>query len=150
MLDLAAEIDSVREALNERGIPYAVCGGIAMAIHGFTRATEDIDLLIRPEDYERVRALVHPLGFKFEARPMNFSGGAMQIRRVTKIDTDGDVLMLDLLLVTSESEDVWQRRETIMWRQRPFSVVDRSGLIKLKRMRGSDQDLIDIRRLEEE
>jgi hypothetical protein len=149
VLDLPRELDAIRSALTAVRIEYAVCGGIALAIHGFTRATEDLDLFIRPEDAERVEEVVAPLGFTFKAKPMTFSGGAMHIRRVTKIDaSDGDVLTLDLLLVTHASEDVWQTRETVEWRGHPFSVVSREGLIKLKRYRSSEQDLIDIQRLQ--
>lgn len=149
MFDLPRELDAIRAALAREGIEYAICGGIAMAVHGYTRATEDIDLLIRPEDFTRVKAAVASLGFRFEANPMSFSQGAMEIRRVSKIDPgDGDVLMLDLLLVTAMSEGVWSTRQSLAWRGEPVSVVSREGLIALKRFRSSDQDLIDIRNLE--
>ena len=49
MIDLAEEFEAVISALAEHGIEYAVCGGLAMAIHGFPRATVDIDLLIPAE-----------------------------------------------------------------------------------------------------
>ncbi len=151
MLDLQEELDSVLAALRSSNIEYAVCGGIAVAIHGYPRATIDIDLLIRPEDEERVYAAVEPLGFTFKARPMHFDGGATEIRRVSKIDrTDGETLMLDLLLVTPAYEDVWQDRQTVQWRDRPIVVVSRQGLIRLKSGRGSHIDLADIERLQSE
>lgn len=34
MLDLADEFEAVISALAAHGIDYAVCGGLAMAIHG--------------------------------------------------------------------------------------------------------------------
>ena len=34
--------------LNEEGARYALIGGFAVAIHGFTRATKDVDLLVDP------------------------------------------------------------------------------------------------------
>ena len=150
MLDLAAEFEAVLSALAEHGIEYAVCGGLAMAIHGYPRATVDIDLLIRPEDEERVYAAVLPLGYTFRAKPMHFDGGAMEIRRVSKVDPAGDTLMLDLLLVTAELEDVWHARELVEWDSGPIAVVSRQGLIKLKsgRMSGLDQD--DIQKLRNE
>lgn len=150
MLDLTAEFEAVLAALAKHGIEYAVCGGMAMAIHGYPRATVDIDLLIRPEDEDRVYSAVEPLGYTFRALPMRFDKGAMQIRRVTKIDPAGDTLMLDLLLVTPASEDVWRDRETVEWDFGPIQVVSREGLIKLKsgRMSGIDQD--DIEKLRNE
>ena len=46
MFDLYEEFKSIISALEQRGIDYAVCGGLAMAVHGLARATVDIDLLI--------------------------------------------------------------------------------------------------------
>jgi len=145
MIDLAEEFQAVISVLAEHGIEYAVCGGLAMAIHGLPRATVDIDLLIRPEDEERVYAAVGSL--EFRATPMHFDQGKMEIRRVSKFDPAGDTLMLDLLLVTSAFEDVWRDRMRIESEFGPISVVSRRGLIELKsgRMSGVDQD--DIKRL---
>lgn len=44
-------------SLNEAGARYLVVGGFAVMQHGFTRATEDIDLLVEssPENQARVK-----------------------------------------------------------------------------------------------
>jgi len=150
MLDLYDELTKIVDALNGASLEFAVCGGVAMAIHGFTRATVDIDLFVKPRDVAAIESAVAPLGFTFRANPMNFAGGAMQIRRVSKIDpTDGDVLMLDLLLSTEPLQDIWETREVRSLAGRPLPLVSREGLIKLKRFRSSDQDLVDIKRLSE-
>ncbi|HEV7488004.1 MAG TPA: nucleotidyl transferase AbiEii/AbiGii toxin family protein [Thermoanaerobaculia bacterium] len=150
MIDLAAEFEAVVSALAEHSIEYAVCGGMAMAIHGLPRATVDIDLLIRAEAEERIYAAVEPLGFRIRANPMHFDQGKMEIRRISKIDSTGDTLMLDLLLVTPAFENVWHERTRIESEFGPISVVSRAGLIELKsgRMSGVDQD--DIKRLRDE
>lgn len=150
MFDLAEEFEAVISALAEHGIEYAVCGGLAMAIHGLPRATVDIDLLIMPEAEERVYAAVEPLGFRIRANPMHFDQGRIEIRRISKFDPAGDSLMLDLLLVTSAFEKVWRDRTTIESDFGAISVVSRQGLIELKsgRMSGVDQD--DIKRLRDE
>lgn len=36
-------------ALNDHSVKYVVIGGIALNLHGIVRATEDIDLFIKPE-----------------------------------------------------------------------------------------------------
>jgi hypothetical protein len=150
LIDLAEEFEAVISALADHDIDYAVCGGVAMAIHGLPRATVDIDLLIRPDDEERVYPAVEPLGFRIRAKPMHFDQGKMEIRRVTKIDPVGDTLMLDLLLVTPAFENVWRDREQIESEFGFIWVVSRKGLIELKsgRMSGTDQD--DIKRLRDE
>ena len=62
----------------------------------------------------------------------------------------GDVLSLDLLLVTPEVQQVWNSRVQADWEGGKLSVVSREGLIGLKNMRGSAQDLADISALMED
>lgn len=139
MLDLEAELDAVIAALTRERVEYAVCGGVAMAIHGFIRATEDLDLFVKPEDFDRLAAAIAGLGF---------TGSAPMIRRLIKVDqVDGEMLAVDLSAVTPVTEQVWQTREVVIWNERPLSIVSREGLIALKRLRGTAQDLVDIERL---
>lgn len=148
MLDLEEQLDAVLSSLDANQIEYAVRGGLAMAVHGYPRATVDIDLLVQPDDETRIYSAVEPLGFRLHARPMHFEDGAVEIRRVRKIDADGEPLMLDLLFVTPAIEDTWQSRRTVTWRGRPIAVVSPEGLIALKLRRSSKQDLADIERLQ--
>jgi hypothetical protein len=145
VLDLEAELRGIVEAFDSAALPYALCGGLALAVHGHPRATVDIDLLVRQDAVGRATDLAVTLGFTFRARPMLFRNGAVPIHRVTKIDAaDGETLMLDLLVVTALTEDVWTSRETVDWSGRQIAVVSREGLIALKRLRSSAQDLADI------
>jgi hypothetical protein len=148
VLDLEQELGAIVDALTAERIEYALCGGMAMAVHGAPRATIDIDLLVREEDADRIHVAVAPLGFTFRAFPMTFSGGDVRILRVSKIDpSDGETLILDLLLVTPAVENVWSTRERMEWRGRALTVVSREGLIQLKIYRSSTQDRADIERL---
>jgi hypothetical protein len=151
VLDLLDELVTLIDALESRRIEYAVCGGLAMAIWGLPRATVDIDLLVEPESLGAIEEVAASFGYTFKANPMTFSGGAIVIHRITKIDPDGgDVLMLDLLLVTPAVLDAWQNRTRVEWDHGVMSVVSRDGLVKLKSYRGSGIDLDDIRRLQED
>jgi hypothetical protein len=150
VFDLYDEFKSIISALSERGIDYAVCGGLAMAVHGLARATVDIDLLILADDLEAVRAAAKKLDYTIDALPMTFAAGAIEIRRVSKIDAEtGVVLSLDLLLVTPQIAEVWTSRSTVEWEGGHLKVVSPQGLIALKMLRGSGQDLDDIKRLQE-
>jgi hypothetical protein len=151
MLDLFDEFSALVAALEAEPVDYAVCGGLAMAIHALPRATIDIDLLIRPEDLAVVMRIANRLGYRFEASPIRFRGGEVDIRRVTKIDPEsGDTLMLDLLLLTTATADAWQGRQALAWEGGTVRVVSRQGLIALKSLRASGQDLDDIALLEDD
>ena len=151
MLDLYDELTRLVAALEAGRIDYALCGGLAMAVWAFPRATVDIDLLIEPRSVPAVEAVAESLGYVLKARPMSFSSGAIEIRRISKVDpAGGDVLMLDLLLVTPFLDDVWSTRTRVDWAGGSIAVVSREGLVKLKTLRSSGTDLEDIRHLQEE
>jgi hypothetical protein len=150
MLNLYEEFKSLVVKLSEQNIDYALCGGLAMAIYGVPRATVDIDLLILTESLEKVISLAKQLGYTFEAKPMTFAKGVIEIRRTSKVDPDsGDVLILDLLLVTSAITSAWESKVEVEWESGKLKVVSREGLIMLKSLRSSGQDLDDIKRLKE-
>jgi hypothetical protein len=150
MPDLYDELKALIWSLNENRVAYALCGGLALAVHGLTRATVDIDLLMPRESLEAAKYVAHELGYTIDAAPVNFAGGAVEIRRVSKVDSDsGEILMLDFLLVTEALAKVWETREKVEWEQGSLWVVSRSGLVALKSLRRSGQDLDDIERLTE-
>lgn len=145
MLDLFDEFRALIAELEKRQIDYALCGGLALAIYAQPRATVDIDLLILAGDFEAVRKAARDLGYTFDAAPMSFRGGEIEIRRVSKIDPDtGDPLMLDLVMVTPSIEAAWKSRQAMVWQHGTVWVVSAEGLILLKSKRGSAQDVADI------
>jgi hypothetical protein len=145
--DLVAELGNVLQALEGAGIEYALCGGLAMAVHGYPRATIDIDVLVLVEDEARARAVVAPLGYVLPSEPMSFGDGAVEIRRVSKIDEKGELLSVDLLLVTPTVRPAWESRQLMAWDFGTISVVSREGMILLKSLRGSGLDRDDIEHL---
>lgn len=150
MATLFEELTKLVEAFEENEIEYAVCGGLAMAIHGFVRATLDIDLLILSDSLERAYDVAEKRGFNIRGLDISFKERAVEIRRVSKIDDEGEVLSLDLLLVTPLVEDVWEGKTEMILANRKYSIVSREGLIKMKNLAGRPQDLVDIERLENE
>jgi hypothetical protein len=151
MLDLFDEFNKLVARFIEYSIDYALCGGLALAVYGIPRATIDIDLMIQPRSLETVLTLVRELGYIKEALPMRFVGREIEIRRISKFDREsGDMLSLDLLQATPALLPVWESRQEVAWENGTLWVVSRDGLITLKSMRGSGQDLDDIKRLKEE
>lgn len=151
MFDISDELRALVALLDGQEVEYALCGGMAMAVHGHLRATIDIDLLIPSELLEEVLKIAKPLGYNIRGKDMSFANGAVEIRRVSKIDPeDGELLSLDLLLVTPDIRGSWESRFDAQWEGGKLSVVSASGLIALKQLRGSAQDLADIEALKGE
>ena len=69
-----------------------------------------------------------------------------EIYRISKVDGT-ELLTLDLVLVTPGLEDVWEKRELFDWLGGRIVVVSRDGLMKMKRLSGRDQDLLDLKML---
>jgi len=151
LASLLEEFTNLIGEFERREIPYAVCGGLAMAIHGAPRATIDIDLMVQWEDLERAWETAKSLGYNVEGLPLNFHDGTIQIRRISKLEPERKRLItVDFLLVTERTRQVWSDRETVTWRNGTISTVSREGLIKLKEISGRPQDRVDIERLKNE
>jgi hypothetical protein len=151
MPNLFEEFRAVVGALTRAGVPYAVCGGIAMSIHAHPRATIDIDLLAPPDAVMRIVDALVPRGFiLLERAPTRLAKGEVVMHRLTKIvPSDPDVLVLDVIEVQpGATARAWQTRTSAEWEGHPVTVVSRDGLIGLKRLRGSPQDIADITLLE--
>lgn len=151
MPTLYDELRSLVSALDRDKIEYALCGGIAMAIHGRPRATVDIDILITPESFPQILTIAEKLGYTIRGLDMSFGKDVIEIRRVSKIDRDTRfVLTLDMMLVTEPIRDVWDTRVSANLEDGTLSVVSKEGLIALKEISGRPQDIADITALKED
>lgn len=149
-MNLVDELRTIASRLDDAGIGYAVCGGIAVTLHGFVRATKDIDLLVQPEDVDRILELLRPDGWRFAALPMTFDGKTARerkLQRVSKIEGE-HVLTLDLLIVGPLFAEVWDSRVRFDLPDGRLWAVSREGLATMKRLAGRTQDLADLERLE--
>jgi hypothetical protein len=151
-LDLIAELEALIESFERGGVEYALCGGLAVAVHGHPRATMDIDVLVRAEQLASAIEVARELGFDLPARKMIFglrAGTPREMQRVSKLDLETNALMsLDLIIVEPGLEDVWDGRIVVPWRERDVSIVSRVGLVAMKKLAGRPQDLADIAALE--
>ena len=148
-MDLYEELGRIVDALNEARMDYAVCGGIAVAMHGYARMTKDIDLLVRKQDVERIHDLVRPLGFDLPVATLPFDVGTERERMVVRISkmVAQELLSLDLLVVTPVFEEVWEQRMAVEWRGKATYLVSPAGLAIMKRLAGRLQDLADLENL---
>jgi hypothetical protein len=57
-------IDRLKKKLDELGVPFAVAGGFALSSHNYRRETEDVDILVKKEDWHRFKATCVGLGYR--------------------------------------------------------------------------------------
>ena len=124
-MKLYDELSAIVDALHAAEVPFALCGGLAVAVHGYVRATKDIDLLVPADSVDRAKAAVKPLGFSLPSLPMTFSAGTPRARRVHRVNkiVGEDHLILDLLEISRDDDEVWTGRLVLEWEGKRLSVT---------------------------
>ena len=144
-MDLLEELKKLTQKFDQSGIDYALCGGLALAIYAKPRATLDLDVMVQPDDFSKIKEASKELGYTMSSAMMEFNDGAVKLQRLSKVDkATGEYFILDLLLVTPEIKKAWDDRKTIEWEGHPLKVASPQGLILLKSLRNSGQDKDDI------
>lgn len=149
-MNLVSELHTVAAALVRAGIRHAICGGVAVTIHGATRSTKDIDILIAPADVEKALDVVRAIGYRFAALPLVFDEGTARerhVQRVSKIE-GGEHLVLDFLLEQNAFAGLLANPVEVVLPEGSLWVVPREVLLAMKRMAGRHQDLADLEKLE--
>jgi len=132
------------EALDAHGVEYLIVGAYAMGVFGYTRATGDIDILVRPNKENAikiVRALetfgapVHQVSVKdFEKEGIVFQIGVAPLRIDLLTSIDG--VSFDEIKI--EKHDVGGVS---------LPVIDLDSLLKNKSTTGRLRDLADYEEL---
>ncbi len=73
MPDYAAILETILPKLQERGVSYALIGGLAVSAHGCIRDTRDIDLLVRQVDLAAFDRVVAEVGYSLVQRTETMS-----------------------------------------------------------------------------
>lgn len=146
---------------HKAGIRYLIVGGVAVILHGFVRATADLDLMLAmdPENLKRFLELLKSKGYRPKA-PVPMESFADPAARKAWIEEKGmKVFSLyhpkkceELIDVFVEEQlpfaDAYDRRHVATVGTTPVDVMQIPDLIALKKKAGRPQDLQDITGLE--
>ena len=58
-----AALQRIAQRLDTLELPYALVGGMALSAHGYARMTDDVDLLVTPDDLARIHEALDGLGY---------------------------------------------------------------------------------------
>ena len=144
MLSLESELRQLVQRFNEAKIEYALCGGMAVALHGYPRFTKDIDFLVPSEFLNRTIEVAAKAGFLDDSGRIPFPDS--DVYRILKIE-GSEYRILDLLVPKSLDTLAWKQRQWFDWNGLPICSVSREGLIEMKLAAGRDIDRIDIKQL---
>ncbi len=136
----------VCEALNRSKTEYLVIGGVACVLHGYVRATTDVDILIGRtiDNAERVLDALSTIGYGFARE---WTPGELLKRPITVI---GDDPAVDVFTVAwkVKYEQAAKRSSVVNVDGVPIPLISIDDLIETKRT-GRALDAVDIEALEE-
>lgn len=154
--------ENIFRGLDSRGIRYVIVGGIAVNLHGFARATGDLDLILSlaPKSVQGFVDLIKSLGWKPKI-PEPLESFADSKRRDAWMREKGmkvfsvynpkhEIEHLDVLLdYPGQFADFYRRRKTMSSGGLRLPVMSIPDLIQLKVAAGRERDRIDIEALKE-
>ena len=144
--DGADPFDRVIECLNKHDVDFMMIGGWAVIYHGFTRATEDLDVLIRRTDENSRKAV--------KALEEAGLGCAELVPEVFTQDNGISLgeppLKLDVLssLPGVDFDRAWARCQRDLFGPQEVNYISREDLIANKKAVARPKDLDDVRELE--
>ena len=144
------EFLTIARELERHGIAYAVVGGVSLAFHGIPRTTQDIDLLVPPQEAQAVAGLLESLGYFESAEPWTFSSTAITLRRFMKVVGTRHLLVDVMVGNESSHRDIVDRSLVAESHETVVRVARKEDLVWLKRQRNSLQDQADIERLSDD
>ena len=154
--------EKVFRELNRAKVKYLIVGGVAVNLHGYLRFTGDIDILLLLEEgnFERMDRAMKKLGYQ-ERLPVSIFSlkDHKQIKKWLKeknmtaysfVPTDHSLMTIDVLTEKSiKFTDFSAKRILKKLGKIYIPVVSIADLIKMKKEAGRDQDLIDLKFLQQ-
>lgn len=146
------EMFQLADAFAKYQLEYALCGGLAVAIHGRPRLTLDIDIVVTSEDMTKAIEIAGTVGFDDASGWITLPASNIGIDRLYRLNkfSGSDFLTLDLLEVDSSENAIFQDRERVQIDGRIIQLLSRAALIQMKNNSGRTKDRLDVELLRDE
>jgi predicted nucleotidyltransferase len=146
-LELAPDFKELLKLFNQKKVKYLLIGGYAVSLHGFVRATNDIDLAVSDEQENAERVVNALVDFGF------VSGVSTDLfttkRSVVRMGVEPVKIEILNYLEGPGFDAAYERRRTIEVEDITIDVIALEDLYANKAAVGRSQDLTDIERLKE-
>lgn len=145
-MSLYLEFDAVVRRFEAAKLRYAVAGGLAVGLHGFIRATEDMDFLVDAADSEKAGALLLQMGYRRNSECQSLPRAGLTLWRFHKrLPKQNDLSVVDLLVPTTPRvQGILKRALPVKYGTVTVRVVTAADLVTMKLRRGSATDKADI------
>lgn len=138
------DTESLLKSLKEHKVKFVIIGATAFPVHGYSRATLDIDIFIRPERTNAEKALVALKNFGYDVSDLTVDELLTKkiLIRQYLVETD-----IHPYVKGVSFDEVWKNKvkskfgDTFVW----FASLD--DLIKMKKAAGRPKDIEDLKYL---
>ena len=154
--------ERIFKKLNDAKIKYLLIGGVAVNLHGFNRATGDVDILISLDSVNVKKFVNMVKKLKWKSRtPALLEAFMDEKNRKDWIKNKGmkvfsvynpknEIEHIDVMMENHiDFGTAYRNRKSVSLGHLSIPVASIPHLIKLKKIAGRERDLIDIRALEE-
>lgn len=149
-MNIFDEFTDIIHHLEQEKIRYAIVGGVAMAFYAEPRFTQDIDILLEPNDFDKARRILERKGYVESAKPWTFQGTPLTLRRFFKA-VGSEHMIIDLLVAGDKRHLAIIENALLAQGEHGIAhVAGKADVIWLKMQRNSLQDQADIARLTDE
>lgn len=140
---VSRDVRDLLRLFRKHGVEFAVCGGHAVAFHGYTRLTMDVDILVAPSRANAARVMRSLRDFGFGAAGIPETAFCQTGTAVTLGAQPNQVDLLTSMSRTPTRE-VLSRAVAGRLAGVPVRFVALSDLVRAKRQAGRRKDLADI------
>ena len=139
------DTETLFRSLNEHDVRYVVIGATAFPVHGYARATLDVDVFIEPTEENARKTMAALRGFGYDVSDLTVEDLLQKkvLIRQYVVQTD-----LHPFVKGVRWEDVWANRLESVLGGTPVSFASLDDLIRMKRAAGRPKDVEDLRVLE--
>jgi predicted nucleotidyltransferase len=136
------DIERLLRSLNARSVRYVVIGAVAFPVHGYARATLDVDLFIDAEggNAEGVHAALAEFGYDVTDLSVADLLSKKVLLRLPRLQTDVHPFAKGVTF-----DEVWAHRIADTIGETPAAFASLDDLIAMKKAAGRPKDLEDLR-----
>ena len=137
---LYLEFDLIVRRFARAKLRYAVAGGLAVGLHGYVRATQDMDFLVHEKDLAKAKGILLKLGYRANPAVQEFARAGLTLNRLfRRLPREEDLMLVDILIPTSARMlGVLERAVLVPYGRASIRVVTAK---RLKRMSPEEKQL---------
>ena len=151
--------ESEFKALNAAKIDYAVCGGLAVILYGYTRMTADLDLIVslKKQNLENLYNILIGLGYRLripikkdvfiEREMLEKLADEKNMKVVSFQSTEDPMKVIDIGVNLPRSQEILKRKKYLKIDGFRVPIISIDDLIKMKEDLGRPRDMVDVENL---